>query len=108
MVLASLFTSGFDDSSFPRAREFQPWRWLRQENGRYSSVLCPSASVPYALGARSCVGQKLANIQMHYLISTMLRNFELKLLNQNAIGVDIRFIPVPTENIQLGLRRRRV
>lgn len=71
MVLASLFTSGRDEANFPDASDFQPSRWIRNANGKLSAVHRASASVPFALGSRSCVGQKLANIQMHFLISTV-------------------------------------
>lgn len=71
MVLASLFTSGREESNFPNANDFQPCRWTREENGKLAAVHRASASVPFALGARSCVGQKLANIQMHFLISAV-------------------------------------
>lgn len=36
----------------------------------------------------------------------MLQHFEIKLLNKRDIDIDIRMIPVPSEKIKLGIRRR--
>lgn len=70
MVIASLYTAGRCDNNFPDAAQFMPERWARNaDDGKYAAVNRPGASVPYALGARSCIGQKLANIQMHYLLT---------------------------------------
>lgn len=72
MVLASLYTAGRSDANFPAAHEFRPDRWTRvASSGKYTAVCQPGASVPYALGARSCIGQKVANMQMHYLLSSV-------------------------------------
>lgn len=59
----SLYSSGREESSFPEPLEFQPDRWLRDESG-YKNVTCPQASLPFAMGARSCIGRKIAEIQI--------------------------------------------
>lgn len=47
-----------------------PERWLRDEQtGDYKGVYKPNASLPFAIGNRSCIGRKLALSQMQYLIA---------------------------------------
>lgn len=70
-VFLSLYTSGRDAKSFPQPEKFWPERWLRETScvnkttsGSYRAVANPYASMPFAIGARSCVGRKLAETQM--------------------------------------------
>lgn len=72
LVLTSLYTSGRDEYSFPDASEFQPRRWERDINGKLACVRRASSTIPYSLGARNCVGQKIANLQMHIMLSQVL------------------------------------
>lgn len=81
-MLTSLYTSGRDECSFPNASEFQPWRWERDQNGKLACVLQPKSTIPYSLGARNCIGQKIANLQMHTMLSQVLLHY--------AIGSDLR------------------
>lgn len=73
--MASLFTSGRDNSCFPDANEFQPWRWTRDSTGKLKCVNNASGSMPFALGSRNCVGQKLANLQIQNLLSEVRHFF---------------------------------
>lgn len=68
-VIASMYTIGRDEKSFPNANVFQPSRWIRDDSGNLQCVHRPNASMPYAMGVRSCVGQKLANLMMHTVLS---------------------------------------
>lgn len=71
-MLTSLYTSGRDECSFPDASEFQPGRWERDQSGKLSGVRRASSTIPYAIGARNCIGQKIANLQMHSMLSQVL------------------------------------
>lgn len=62
--MLSLYSSGRDSKNFPQPNEFLPERWIRTESGTYKGVIHPHASLPFALGARSCIGRKLAEIQI--------------------------------------------
>jgi ecdysteroid 2-hydroxylase len=65
-----MYTSGRSASNFPEPNRFLPERWQRNETtGGLMGVSNPSATIPFALGARSCIGRKLAETQMNQLIS---------------------------------------
>lgn len=65
----SLYTSGRDERNFKNAQKFSPDRWLRNDKGDYNGVINPHASLPFALGARSCVGRKIAETQLTLTIA---------------------------------------
>ncbi|KAG4079752.1 hypothetical protein HA402_014883 [Bradysia odoriphaga] len=102
-VIASMYSIGRDAENFPNPNEFQPSRWLRDSSGNMQCV--HRSNMPYAMGIRSCVGQKLANSMMHILLSKILANFEVTLLNKSPVGVVMRLIAVPTQPIMLGIKR---
>lgn len=75
-IVASIYTSGRDESNFSSADKFLPYRWDRNDIRRKElQNFNPSASLPFALGARSCVGQKIANMQLTELVKQVMFNF---------------------------------
>nr|CAD7462730.1 unnamed protein product [Timema tahoe] len=59
-----LSRSGRDGKHFPEPDVFKPERWCRNQAGTYRGVENPYASLPFAMGARSCVGRKIAESQI--------------------------------------------
>lgn len=68
LVLASLYTSGRDPLNFSHPNKFTPERWLRDESGEHK-VFKSHASIPFAMGSRSCIGKKIALYQVHSLVT---------------------------------------
>lgn len=68
LVLASLYTSGRDPLNFSHPNKFTPERWLRDESGEHN-VFKSHASIPFAMGSRSCIGKKIALYQVHSLVT---------------------------------------
>lgn len=76
-VIASIYTSGRNDNNFSKPDEFLPYRWDRSDS-RKSELINhnPSASLPFALGSRSCIGKKIAMLQISELIKQVcISNF---------------------------------
>ena len=73
LVLLSLYSAGRDERFFAEPEAFNPYRWQRTNAAESSTGRTPSASLPFAIGARSCIGQKIAQLQMHYLLSMVSR-----------------------------------
>ncbi|XP_001607634.2 cytochrome P450 315a1, mitochondrial [Nasonia vitripennis] len=103
LVVISLYSCGRDEANFPRADEFLPQRWLRSEKGEFQGVINPNATLPFAMGARSCIGRKLAEVQMSLTMAELLRNFKIDCVNKNKVRMKLRMISAPSEPLQLQL-----
>lgn len=66
-----------EEKYVPRAKEFIPERWVREEKSEYG-VIDPFMFVPFGHGGRSCVGRRLVELEMEITISRLIRNFYLE------------------------------
>lgn len=69
VIIMSLYSSSRSPTNFYQPNEFIPERWLRNEKGHYNGLHNSHASVPFALGVRSCIGKKLAETQMTLMLA---------------------------------------
>ncbi|XP_015522295.2 cytochrome P450 315a1, mitochondrial isoform X1 [Neodiprion lecontei] len=106
LILMSLYTSGRDGRNFTNAETFSPERWSRNEKGDYKGVLNPHASLPFAMGARACVGQKLAEAQLTLTMAEMMKAFRIECINRDRVKMILNLVSVPSEPIQLLLTPR--
>lgn len=67
-----------DASNFDNPDEFQPLRWKHYRN--CPRELRPSAFAcrPFGLGARSCIGQRVIELEMKILVCRLLQQFYIK------------------------------
>nr|UYC47530.1 cytochrome P450 enzyme [Schistocerca gregaria] len=101
LVVLSLYTSGRSEDYFPQAGRFWPQRWLRDPGGGYRGVAASHASLPFAMGARSCVGQKLAETQMALIVAEITKRFRLELADDEDPEMVLRLVSVPSKPIRL-------
>jgi ecdysteroid 2-hydroxylase len=104
LVLLSLYSAGRDAANFSQPNTFSPSRWLRDNSPSVLDTLKPQASLPYAIGARSCIGKKIANLQMHTALTKLLTNFELQLLNSTDVRMKLKMVAVPSEKLRIGFK----
>ncbi|XP_034941598.1 cytochrome P450 315a1, mitochondrial [Chelonus insularis] len=107
LIVMSLYSSGRNANNFPRPNEFLPERWIRNEQGVYQGVINAYGSIPFALGARSCIGKKLAEMQMIFTICELMKKFHIECLNKEKIKMILHLISVPSEAIQLKFTKRK-
>lgn len=62
-----------DPSVFPEPNSFQPHRWLRKREADNSGILHPFGSVPFGYGVRSCLGRRIAELEMQLMLSRVSR-----------------------------------
>lgn len=60
----SIYSSGRNGSDFTKPNKFWPERWIRTTDGSYQGVKNSYATLPFAMGVRSCIGRKLAETQL--------------------------------------------
>ncbi|XP_017845037.1 probable cytochrome P450 12a4, mitochondrial [Drosophila busckii] len=96
---------------FPRASEFLPERWLRNETT--SDAKCPANSLkitnpfvflPFGFGPRMCVGKRIVDMELELGIARLIRNFRVEfnyptenafrsvLINKPNIPLKFKFI----------------
>lgn len=68
-IVMSLYTMGRDTRYFADAEKFRPERWIRNADNKRHSVQEPHAFIPFGVGARSCIGRRVAEMQMQFLLS---------------------------------------
>ncbi|KLU89742.1 hypothetical protein MAPG_08711 [Magnaporthiopsis poae ATCC 64411] len=64
--------------NFTDPDRFVPERWLKEPPAPYADDNL-EASMPFALGPRSCIGQSLAWVEMRLILARLLWNFDLAL-----------------------------
>ncbi|XP_065515736.1 25-hydroxyvitamin D-1 alpha hydroxylase, mitochondrial [Lathamus discolor] len=66
------YAASRDARVFPAPERFQPERWLRRAPGH------PFASLPFGVGKRSCIGRRLAELEIHQALAQILLRFEVR------------------------------
>ncbi|XP_065089067.1 cytochrome P450 315a1, mitochondrial [Ochlerotatus camptorhynchus] len=105
LALLSLYTAGRDEGNFYSPNEFLPQRWLRRDDKNLLfTPFSANASLPFAIGSRSCIGRKIALFQMQYFLSKVLNKYKLTVLNETAVEAELKLISVPNTTIELAFR----
>ncbi|XP_050059362.1 cytochrome P450 315a1, mitochondrial isoform X3 [Aphis gossypii] len=103
LVVMSMFTSGRNGKYFNNPDDFEPDRWNRLKNNKYKGVSEPFATLPYGFGARSCIGQKMAHVQMCLTLAECIKRYEIQTMKPVKIALDL--ITVPDNHINIKLKK---
>ncbi|XP_052865477.1 cytochrome P450 315a1, mitochondrial isoform X2 [Anopheles cruzii] len=102
LILLSLYSAGRDSRFFCASNEFDPFRWQRTNSENRIISATPSASLPFAMGARSCIGKKIAQLQMYYLLSMILMQYQVDLPKQHPeVKPVLKLVTVPNVPVNL-------
>lgn len=103
LVVMSMFTSGRNGKYFNNPDDFEPDRWYRLKNNKYKGVNEPFATLPYGFGARSCIGQKMAHVQMCLTLAECIKRYEIQTMKPVKIALDL--ITVPDNHINIKIQK---
>lgn len=67
------YATSRDPAVFPNPDEFQPSRWFNKDQTHH-----PYASVPFGVGKRSCIGRRIAELELYLALSRILMEFDIK------------------------------
>ncbi|XP_037815908.1 cytochrome P450 CYP12A2-like isoform X2 [Lucilia sericata] len=75
-----------DGNHYPSPNEFLPERWLRSDKETNESAKCPHSlkpstpflHLPFGFGARSCIGRRIAEMELELGIARMVRNYQIE------------------------------
>ncbi|XP_051010034.1 sterol 26-hydroxylase, mitochondrial [Acomys russatus] len=97
-----------DPSVFPEPESFQPHRWLRQKETDNSGVQHPFGSVPFGYGVRSCLGRRIAELEMKLLLSRLIQQYEVVLApGMGEVKSVARIVLVPNKKVSLRFLQRQ-
>jgi cytochrome P450 len=90
---------------FAEPDKFDPQRWLTGDTSSARAEFA-RASMPFGAGPRVCPGRQLALLECSLLISALVRNYELDLVEFGEVRERFDFAMEP-ENLRVFVRARR-
>lgn len=96
MLLIDTYSMGNDETLFSDSHVFKPERWLRNKD--YQKI-DPFASLPFGFGVRSCIGRRIAELELYLLIAQIVTEFELKLHGEGKLKPVLRALLTPGSEI---------
>ncbi|PRD27096.1 UNVERIFIED_CONTAM: Cyp12a4 [Trichonephila clavipes] len=100
MVFVAYEEIFLSQKNFKNADEFVPERWLnRQEKPN------PFAFVPFGFGPRSCIGKRLALLEINSLAIEILRNFKVE-YHYEDIGTYSKMVTTPDKPLRFKFIER--
>ena len=107
LVMISIYAMGRNPKLFFEPEKFDPERWIRNpKSGKLSGVLNSFASLPFGFGSRSCIGRRLAENQMEYLIKRMFDVFDIQVMNKEKVEMIMKLIGLPDTEIKFRLKKK--
>ncbi|XP_011781367.1 PREDICTED: 25-hydroxyvitamin D-1 alpha hydroxylase, mitochondrial [Colobus angolensis palliatus] len=74
LVTLCHYATSRDPAQFPEPNSFRPARWL----GEGPTTPHPFASLPFGFGKRSCMGRRLAELELQMALAQILTHFEVQ------------------------------
>ncbi|XP_049985572.1 sterol 26-hydroxylase, mitochondrial [Alexandromys fortis] len=102
------YVASRDPSVFSEPDSFQPDRWLRNKGTENSRIQHPFGSVPFGYGVRSCLGRRIAELEMKLLLSRLIQQYEVALAPEmTEVKSLARIVLVPNKKVNLHFLRRQ-
>uniref|UniRef100_A0A8C0GPJ7 Cytochrome P450 family 27 subfamily B member 1 n=1 Tax=Chelonoidis abingdonii TaxID=106734 RepID=A0A8C0GPJ7_CHEAB len=94
------YATSRDARFFPEPDSFKPERWLQKDASHH-----PYASIPFGVGKRSCIGRRIAELEVH--LALILMQFEVKPEPEGGqVRPMTRTLLVPEKDINLQFMSR--
>ncbi|XP_066297980.1 1,25-dihydroxyvitamin D(3) 24-hydroxylase, mitochondrial-like [Branchiostoma lanceolatum] len=104
-VAAQVYSMGRDPQLFPDPDEFKPERWLR--TGEEHDEINPYSSLPFGFGPRSCIGRRVAEVELQLLLSKMSQQFVLSQVEPEEISSVAQPLLMPETPLHLKFVDRK-
>uniref|UniRef100_A0A8C7DVE4 Cytochrome P450 family 27 subfamily B member 1 n=1 Tax=Naja naja TaxID=35670 RepID=A0A8C7DVE4_NAJNA len=96
------YATSRDETYFSDPNSFQPERWLHKNASHH-----PYASIPFGFGKRSCIGRRIAELEVYLALARILMHFEVKPeMEGQIVSPMTRTLLVPEKDINLQFLSR--
>ncbi|XP_053313676.1 25-hydroxyvitamin D-1 alpha hydroxylase, mitochondrial [Spea bombifrons] len=96
------YATSRDEKVFKDPDAFRPERWLKKNESHH-----PYASLPFGFGKRSCIGRRIAELEVYLALTRILTHFEVKLEHPGSLVKPMtRTLLVPEKEINLQFLER--
>uniref|UniRef100_A0A672YEI0 Cytochrome P450 27C1-like n=1 Tax=Sphaeramia orbicularis TaxID=375764 RepID=A0A672YEI0_9TELE len=68
------YSTSFDEENFTDASDFRPDRWIRKDSTDHVDNF---GSIPFGYGIRSCIGRRIAELEMHLALTRLIQRFHI-------------------------------
>lgn len=102
LIVMSIYTSGRDDKYFKDPGIFMPDRWLRNRLGDIPKTM---ASLPFAMGSRSCIGRKIAETSLYDTLEKLVINYKVEIDDEEEVSHVLRMILKPSKMVGLKFKK---
>ncbi|XP_049534811.1 probable cytochrome P450 12a5, mitochondrial isoform X1 [Anopheles darlingi] len=94
-----------DEKRFTRAKEFLPERWLADRDADIPSGkdANPFIFLPFGFGSRSCIGKRLAMMEMEIITARLIRKYEAR-WNYEDFKVRATLVNIPSNPLRFELK----
>ncbi|XP_053692436.1 cytochrome P450 12b1, mitochondrial-like [Sabethes cyaneus] len=94
-----------DEKYYSRAKEFIPERWLKEETDG-----CPAGKnthpfvyLPFGFGSRTCIGKRMANLEMEIIVARITRMFDYR-WNYGELKIRAAVVNIPDSELKFEVR----
>ncbi|OCT95779.1 25-hydroxyvitamin D-1 alpha hydroxylase, mitochondrial [Xenopus laevis] len=102
LITLCQYATSRDENVFSNPNEFHPERWLKKEDTHH-----PYASLPFGFGKRSCIGRRIAELEVYLALARILNHFEVKPEQPGSLVMPMtRTLLVPEKEINLQFLER--
>ncbi|XP_056134713.1 cytochrome P450 27C1 [Lampris incognitus] len=70
------YSTSLDEENFPAPSDFRPDRWIRKDS---TDRVDNFGSIPFGYGIRSCIGRRVAELEMHLALTRLIQRFQIGL-----------------------------
>lgn len=105
-VLMGVMELSNSDQYFPESDSFMPERWLKHDSLKENQA-CPEARsrnpfvyLPFGFGPRTCIGKRIAELEMETLLARLLRKYQVTWLGETPLKYESTIILSPYGDIR--------
>lgn len=106
-VLMGVMELSNSEKYFRQSAEFMPERWLKSGDCDAQSEACPEARsrnpfvyLPFGFGPRTCIGKRIAELEMETLLARLLRCYRVSWLPETPLQYQSTIILSPHGDIR--------